>query len=127
MSAGDHTLVINVTQCLNHTFIFDYITYTPSFPNLASMPSLVFTAPASTSASASSKHAPVGAIVGGVVGGLLALVVIPLIVFWLRRRKKAKENLARPFGLASEGIPESASLLYSSAFLMELYSLDSGS
>ena len=120
MSAGDHTLVINVTQCINHTFIFDYITYTPSFSNLASMPSLVFTSPASTSASASSKHAPVGAIVGGVIGGLLVLVVIPLIIFWLRRRRKAKENLATPFGLASEGKPESASLLYLSAFLTVL-------
>ena len=138
LSAGDHTLVINVTQCLNHTFIFDYITYTPSFSNLASMPSLVFTAPASTSASASptashvsqtsagSKHTPVGAIVGGVVGGLLALVFIPLIVFWLRRRK-AQENIPSPFGLASEGKPESVSLVHLSAFLMELYSLDSGS
>ena len=127
VSAGDHTLVINVTQCLNHTFIFDYITYTPLFSNLASMPSLVFTAPPTASGS---RHTPVGAIVGGVVGGLLALVFIPLIlVFWLRRRK-AKENLNLPssFGLDSEWIAESVSLVHLFAFLLGLlYSFGSGS
>ena len=114
LPAGDHTLVINVTQCLNHTFIFDYITYTPSFSNLASMPSLVYTARASTSPSASptalppfqestgSKQTSVGAIVGGVVGGLLALFFIHLLVLWLGRRK-AK--------------PEGVSLVHFSAFL----------
>ena len=145
LSAGNHTLVINVTQCQNHTFVFDFVTYTPSFSNLASMPSLVFTPPASTSApalttashvsptaslasqtSASSRHTPVGTIVGGAVGGLglLALVFIPLIVFWLRRRKAEENlNLPSPFGLASEGRPESVSLVHLSVFLMELYSL----
>ena len=63
-----------------------------------------------------------GAIVGGVVGGLLALVLIPLIVFWLRRRK-AKENL----NLTSEGKLESVSLVHLPAFFKELYSLGSGS
>ena len=63
-----------------------------------------------------------GAIVGGVVGGLLALVLIPLIVFWLRRRK-AKENL----NLTSEGKLESVSLVHLSASFKELYSLGSGS
>ena len=63
-----------------------------------------------------------GAIVGGVVGGLLALVLIPLIVFWLRRRM-AKENLNR----TSEEKLESVSLVHLSAFFKELYSLGSGS
>ena len=121
LSASNHTLVINVTECLNHTFIFDYITYTPSFSSLASMPTLVFTAP--PTASAGSGHAQVGAIVGGVVGGLLALLVyMALMVFWLRRRK-AKKNLNLP----SEERPESVSPFHLSAFLMELYSLSSGS
>ena len=104
------------------------------------MPNLVFTPPASTSASAptasnvspteplvsqtsaGSSQKPVGAIVGGVVGGLLALVLIPLIVFWLRRRM-AKENL----NLTSEEKLESVSLVHLSAFFKELYSLGSGS
>ena len=118
LSAGDHTLVINVTQCLNHTFIFDYITYTPSFSSLASMPSLVYTAATSTSASpsptashvlqksAGSKQTPVGAIVG-VIGGLLALFFISLVVLWLRRRK-AKEKVTSPFDLSNEAKAEGA-------------------
>jgi len=61
----------------------------------------------------------VGAIVGGVVGGLLALVLIPLLIFWLRRRK-ARENVASPFGVSQEGKPQSASLVYASASLEEL-------
>jgi hypothetical protein len=40
LAAGDHILVINITQCVNQTFILDYITYTPSFSTLASMPNL---------------------------------------------------------------------------------------
>ena len=39
LAAGDHTLVINITQCVNQTFMLDYITYTPSFETLASIPS----------------------------------------------------------------------------------------
>ena len=85
------------------------------------MPTLVFTPPASTSASAS--HTRVGAIVGGVIGGLVALVLIPLIIFFWLRRRKSKENL----NLESEGKPESVSLVHLSAFLMGLYLLGSGS
>jgi gas vesicle protein len=98
------------------------------------MPSLVYTAPTSASASPTTSHVsqksaaqtPVGAIVGGVIGGLLALVFIPLIVLWLRRRK-AKENLASPFDLSKEAKPEGASLVHVSAFLKKSYSLNSGS
>jgi hypothetical protein len=127
LPAGDHTLVVNVTQCLNHTFIFDYIIYTPSFSNLASMPSLVYRAPASTAASAQKsaglKPTPVGAIVGGAVVGLLALFFIPLLVLWLRRRNSNK-NLASPFDLSKlEGTP----LIHFPAFLEEFFSLNSGS
>jgi len=60
----------------------------------------------------------VGAIVGSVVGGLLALVFIPLLFFWLRRRK-ARENIASPFGVSQEGRPESTSLVHVSTFLKD--------
>jgi hypothetical protein len=36
----DHTLIINVTRCIDQTFILDYITYTPSFSSLAEMDNL---------------------------------------------------------------------------------------
>jgi hypothetical protein len=127
LSAGDHdhTLVINITQCLNHTFIFDYITYSPSFANLASMPSLAFTASASHSSpttsqgpgqttsqgprqSAGSKVTLVGPAVGGAVGGLLALTLLTL---WLRRRRMSKGNLVVPFDNLPKGAPREGAFL----------------
>jgi hypothetical protein len=95
--------------------------YTPSFSNLASMPSLVTSASAQKSAGV--KPTPVGAIVGGAVVGLLALVFIPLLVLWLRRRK-AKKNLASPFDLSK---PEGRSLIHCPAFLEDFFSLNSAS
>ncbi|KIK60535.1 hypothetical protein GYMLUDRAFT_114404, partial [Collybiopsis luxurians FD-317 M1] len=39
LTAGNHTLLINVTQSLgNQTFVFDYLTYRPSFDSLATKP-----------------------------------------------------------------------------------------
>lgn len=32
--AGEHTLTITVTRCINQTFTLDYLTYSPSFPTL---------------------------------------------------------------------------------------------
>ena len=122
LSAGNHTLVIKLTQCDNHAFAFDYITYTPSFPNLSSMPGFVPSAPASTPGAAStttnygptlisskagaspttsqasqpselgSKQTPVGSIVGGVGGVLVAFALIAFLFFWLRRRKLKKNS-----------------------------------
>ncbi|PPQ80154.1 hypothetical protein CVT24_006562 [Panaeolus cyanescens] len=40
LSAGAHTLVVTITQSQNIAYNFDYITYTPSFSNLASRPNL---------------------------------------------------------------------------------------
>ena len=121
LSAGNHTLVIKLTQCDNHAFAFDYITYTPSFPNLSSMPGFVPSAPASTPGAAStttnygptlisskagaspttsqasqpsaqgSKQTPVRSIIGVVVGGL-ALALIAFLFVWLRRRKLKKNS-----------------------------------
>jgi hypothetical protein len=112
LSAGNHTLVIKLTQCDNHAFALDYITYTPSFANLVSMPGFVPSAPTSstpgivstpvsskagasptTSQTSHSKRTPVGSIVGGVGGVLVALALIAFLLFWLRRRKLKKNSL----------------------------------
>jgi len=111
LAARDHTLVINITQCVNQTFIFDYITYTPSFSTLASMPNLTnlptTTAFKSSSSSATSsgspfsvtngppvnhsniekKKIPISAIIGGVLGGILFLVLIGFLLGYLRRNR----------------------------------------
>ena len=84
LAAGDHTLVITLTQCVNHEFALDYITYSPSFASLASMPSLAFT---TQTASYYSKKSAVGTIVSGVFGGLMVFAFMAFLCFWLRRRK----------------------------------------
>ena len=40
LSSGDHTLRLQITNCVSQTFALDYIIYTPSFATLASKPSL---------------------------------------------------------------------------------------
>jgi hypothetical protein len=41
LAAGNHTIVVTLTDIVtNQKFIVDYITYVPSFPNLAAMPKL---------------------------------------------------------------------------------------
>jgi hypothetical protein len=98
LTAGDHILVINITQCVNQTFILDYITYTPSFSTLASMPNLTLLPSSSAIPSESpssltnrsqveAKKVPIGAIVGGVLGGILFFVLIGFLLGYLRRRR----------------------------------------
>jgi len=133
LSAGDHTLVINVTRCENHSYVFDYLTYNPSFANLASMPSLPFTSSASGSTSTSaaisastfptSSQAPqqsagssathIGPIVGGAVGGFVGLLAFAFMIFMLfrlRRRRTSKED------------NETSILPFESAFLVFFFS-----
>ena len=110
LAAGDHTLIINITQCVNQTFILDYITYTPSFSTLASMPNLTnlaattFKSGSSSATSSGSplsvtngsqvnqsnierKKIPISAIVGGVLGGILFFVLIGFLLSYLRRNR----------------------------------------
>jgi hypothetical protein len=110
LSAGPHTLVLNVTDIRNQIFILDYIVYTPSFSSQATMPDLTTTstttgsigttgsASSSTNlstqtaiganqGSAQSKSTPVGAIVGGVVGGVGILVLAVILFLYLRRQR----------------------------------------
>ena len=102
---GDHTLVINITQCINQTFMFDYITYIPSFSTLATMPNLTsittstanaisttgtYTTAVTSQVNDSGNHhksSPTGAIVGGIVGGLAAIAILCLLFVWLQKRR----------------------------------------
>jgi hypothetical protein len=93
LAAGDHILVINITQCVNQTFILDYITYTPSFSTLASMPNLTLL-PTTNGSQAETKKVPIGAIVGGVLGGILFFLLIGFLLGYLRRRRSI--DLVRP-------------------------------
>ncbi|KAF8875401.1 hypothetical protein CPB84DRAFT_1796491 [Gymnopilus junonius] len=58
LSAGDHTLIVTITECQNSQYIFDYVTYTPSFSTLASMPNIAPVLPSSSSPSSSGTSSP---------------------------------------------------------------------
>ena len=77
MTAGAHTLVVEVVACENLTLTVDYFTYTPSG---------TVSSPATESTSSRKSHA--GAIAGGIVGGLVFLVLTALILDCVRRRKR---------------------------------------
>jgi len=93
LSAGDHTLVMNITRCDNQAFIFDYITYTPSFSSLSTMPSpstsVSPTAPTGIRNTSSDRNSPTGAIVGGILGGLLLIALIAILLLSQRRRQRS--------------------------------------
>jgi len=48
LSSGDHTLQLQITNCVSQTFALDYIIYTPSFATLASKPSLPLSSPSNS-------------------------------------------------------------------------------
>jgi hypothetical protein len=87
LTAGDHTLVVNLTKCVNQTFIFDYLTYQPSFSTLATMPNLTLPASTNGTSHTTTTSTPIGAIVGGVLGGLALLFLLIGAFLWFRKRK----------------------------------------
>jgi hypothetical protein len=118
LSAGNHTLIVSITAANNRTFILDYITYTPSFATLSSMPFLNITSAAITSVSVdppissgnqpsqvqvsgtpqpSHGSLPTAAIVGGVIGVLVLGVLVAMIALLLRGRKAKQTNKISQF------------------------------
>ena len=109
LSAGNHKLVVNVTQADNQTFILDYISYKPSFNSLATMPNITGTSTSSTSravssatsqgtavatVSSSGSQQPVstGTIVGASIGALaFGILLTALVVYLVLRRRKTPE------------------------------------
>jgi hypothetical protein len=107
--AGNHTIVVTLANIItNQKFIVDYITYAPSFPNLAAMPDLSnlsseswSNSPSRSNSSSKNSSAPapsssssnhVNAIAGGVIGGFACLVVIVIAVLCFIRRRRPLEN-----------------------------------
>ncbi|KAJ3992466.1 hypothetical protein F5050DRAFT_919472 [Lentinula boryana] len=99
VTTGNHTLLVNVTDAVgNQTFVFDYLTYIPSFESLASKPNFTGTAVGSalptqvapTQGNDNARHSNTGAIVGGVVGGLLGIVLLAVLVILVFRRRTSK-------------------------------------
>ena len=92
LAAGNHTLVISITQCVNQTFILDYITYTPSFSTLASMPNLTLLPIPASQSNIGKKKIPIGAIIGGILGGILVFGLIGFLLGYLRRNRSHNAN-----------------------------------
>ncbi|PPQ92273.1 hypothetical protein CVT25_008581 [Psilocybe cyanescens] len=119
LSAGEHTLVINITESQNVLYALDYITYSPSFSTLATMPNLSNKTATSTGGSsvlsssatsssgsttptglqnpqpqARTKSTHVGPIAGGVVGAILVLALLAIVLIWIRRRRVSSDKAA---------------------------------
>ncbi|CAA7262076.1 unnamed protein product [Cyclocybe aegerita] len=95
LESTDHTLVVNITQCINQTFSFDYITYTPTFTTLADMPNLSQDGGDSnnnTGGQSSTSKTSTAAIVGGAVAGIIILLMMIGLAFLFRRRRKTKRS-----------------------------------
>ncbi|PPR06372.1 hypothetical protein CVT24_002485 [Panaeolus cyanescens] len=120
LDPGPHILAVTVTEVNNAVYAFDYITYTPSFSNLASQPdvsSYSVTRPIASSTSlptqathiqnndpptGNTKSAPVSAIVGGVIGGLALLLLVVAFLCGRRRllnnaKKRRTLQIAKPY------------------------------
>ncbi|KAF8968823.1 hypothetical protein BDZ97DRAFT_331274 [Flammula alnicola] len=90
LQSGDHTLVVNLTDCANQTFAFDYITFTPSFSTLATMPNLTLALPISNGTGQPlAKKSHTAAIVGG-IAGVIILLLFGGLIFVFRRRRRGK-------------------------------------
>ncbi|KAF8878235.1 hypothetical protein BD779DRAFT_1220364 [Infundibulicybe gibba] len=105
LSAGNHALVINVTQVNGLVFSMDYITYAPSFTSLDSKPDLTQPLPSpSPKYSTTDKRPSVGAIIGAVIGALVCLCAVFALFIIFRRRRRGNpprnDYIAEPFILA---------------------------
>lgn len=93
LESRNHTLVVNVTACVNQTFAFDFLTYTPSFSTLASMPNLT---QGSTGANngwqSNGKRSSTGIVVGAIAGVVLLVLFFALIFIFRRRRRSKGRN-----------------------------------
>jgi len=104
LESGDHTLIVNVTDCINQTFAFDFLTYTPTFSTLASMPNLTQGTTGGSSGYQSSRKNSAGIVAGGIIGGIL-LVLLFASIFIFRRRRKAKGDYKPGMSHLQIGIP----------------------
>jgi len=94
--------VVNVTECANQTFRFDYLTYVPAFEKVSDMPTDLLTW-ASGSGSGSTGgggggggKTSIGVIVGSVVAALAGSVLLGVLGLFLLRRRKSNTGEKGP-------------------------------
>ncbi|TFK29117.1 hypothetical protein FA15DRAFT_752905 [Coprinopsis marcescibilis] len=96
LAPGEHTLTANLTSIDNiKELIFDYVVYTPDFPNLGSKPKYdvslldpAFDKQESGSGGGNLGSRTIGAIVGGVLGAVALIAILFLVWSWRRRSKR---------------------------------------
>ncbi|PPQ79302.1 hypothetical protein CVT25_002579 [Psilocybe cyanescens] len=129
LQAGDHTLIVNVTEAVNQTFAFDYITFKPSFSSLSTMPDLSQTYMTGIIDGDKSSGRHTFAIVAVIASIVLLLLLLGLLLVFLRRRKRVngKYEPVYPFvpiqtqrsevtvtrGLLSQTFPSTTTSIYS--------------
>ncbi|KAF9529092.1 hypothetical protein CPB83DRAFT_765783 [Crepidotus variabilis] len=89
---GVHTLTVNVTDCQNLAFSFDYLTYAPNFATLSAMPDVGIAASdddgTSGDGDSEKTKSSKGVIIGAVIAAVALLLLITGSAFFLRRRKR---------------------------------------
>ncbi|KAH9476879.1 hypothetical protein JR316_0010795 [Psilocybe cubensis] len=108
LSPGDHTLTVNVTEAINQTFAFDYITFKPSFSSLSNMPDLSQTSVSGMLKGDKSSTRHSFAIVAVVASTVLLLLLSGLLFAYMKHRKNLKGRYVPvyPFALVQEHRPE---------------------
>jgi len=84
LPAGNHTLVVNMIECVNQTFTFDYLTYTHTDASYH-IPGRV---PSDGSQQMTKKRKI--AIISGNVAGFVVLLLLLGVVFIVMRRRRSK-------------------------------------
>lgn len=80
LAFGEHTLVVEVTECDTVPFILDYFTF-----NIQSSPTPLPT----------SGRSKKGSIAGGVVGGMVFVLLLAFVFNWYQRRKRRMRTRTR--------------------------------
>ncbi|KAF9477549.1 hypothetical protein BDN70DRAFT_896427 [Pholiota conissans] len=107
ITAANHTLVVNITEIRNPTFVFDYITYSPSFLSLATMsnPAAAYTSSINApQIDMGVKKAPTGVIASACVGGIFLLILVIAMIVCLGRRIKRYNIAVHPSPFPEEKV-----------------------
>lgn len=104
ITSGKHTLLVNITHCVNQSFVLDYITYSPSFNTILQVPNYTTVStttlptdpgrtdrdvgPTGTSVGDQDKRSSpsVSAIIGVCIGSLLFVAFGCALLYLLWRR-----------------------------------------